>query len=105
MLDVEVAAVASGWHVVVEGEGVVPRRVVAERIDLVVASGNVQRIGGGGGLRGGDHAVFGSAGTVAPGGPGGIGLCQMAAGRVGVKVVAEDNGLRECERHRGKHAC
>ena len=97
MLDVEIAAVSGGRHVIVEGKGVMAGGVVAERIDLIVASGDVQRIGSGGRLIGRDHTVLGCAGTVAPGSPGRIRLRQMAASRVGIKVVAEDNGLRKCE--------
>ena len=72
--------------------------VVPERIDLVVASGDEQRIGSGSGLCIGDYTILGRARTAAPSCPSRIRLRQMAASCVGIKVVAEDNGLREHER-------
>ena len=102
MLDVEVASIASGGDKVVKRKGVVPRGVVSERIELVIGPGDIQRVGRGGGLRGGNHTVLATAGGVTPGRPGRTGLCQMAAGSVGVEVVTEDNRLREHPRCRRK---
>ena len=50
VLDVEISSAAGRGYIVIESESIVPRSVVAERIDLIVASGNVQRIGSGRGL-------------------------------------------------------
>ena len=74
-----------------------PGGVIPERENLVVAAGNVKRIGCASSLCVGDDSVLGRTRHITPCRPCGIGLGKIAAGSVGVKIVTEDNRLCHAE--------
>ena len=77
-----------------EIDDVVSAGVAVKRVELVYLLLDVQGIGRGISLCAGNNAVVTPSWRSGPGCPCGVDLREVAAHRVRIKVVAEDNGLR-----------